>query len=364
MDRIRYAVVGAGHIAQNAVIPAFRHAAKNSELTALFSDDPKKRKVLGKRLGIGTFSYDDFDRACRSDQFDAVYIALPNTMHREYTERAAAAGIHVLCEKPMATTARDCRAMIEACQSAEVRLMIAYRLHFEPANLEAVKIARSGKLGELRAFHSVFAMQVRAHNIRTDAAMGGGPLYDIGIYCINAARSLFGENPVEVTAASVQGPDPRFREVEEAASVIMRFPGERIASFTCSFGTADTGWYELLGTRGELCLDSAYEYEGSRELAVYIGEKSRTRTFRPCDQFAPELIAFSNSIRRGVDPEPDGMEGLIDVRIIEAAFESADTGRTIRLDLPADRPVRPSQAMKSPPVRNKRLVHANSGHRD
>src|SRR5687767_264985 len=149
MDRrpIRYAVVGAGHIAQNAVMPAFAHAKENSELTAIFSDDARKRKVLAKRFKVEeALPYSQFEDACGADLFDAVYIALPNTMHREYTERAAAAGIHVLCEKPMATSSRDCRAMIEAVRSANVKLMIAYRLHFEPANTGAVKIARSGKL--------------------------------------------------------------------------------------------------------------------------------------------------------------------------------------------------------------------------
>jgi predicted dehydrogenase len=190
--KIRYAVVGLGHIAQVAVLPAFQHARRNSELVALVSDDPAKLKRLSERYNVGqTFSYREYDECLKSGAIDAVYIALPNHLHAEYIIRAAKAGIHVLCEKPMAVTERECRAMIRAAQRHRIKLMIAYRLHFEEANMKAVEIVRSGKLGQPRIFNSVFSMQVRPRNIRTDKEMGGGTLYDIGIYCINAARYLF-----------------------------------------------------------------------------------------------------------------------------------------------------------------------------
>jgi glucose-fructose oxidoreductase len=197
---VRYGVVGVGHIAQVAVLPAFEHA-QNSELAALITGDPTKEKKLSKKYQRPAFHYDDFERAVEEAQLDAVYIALPNTQHRPFTERAARAGVHVLCEKPMATTEKDCRAMIAACEKADVRLMIAYRLHFTPAHLQAIALARSGKLGELRYFSSIFGMQVKPDNIRTDPADGGGPLRDLGVYCINAARYLFGDEPTEVRAS-------------------------------------------------------------------------------------------------------------------------------------------------------------------
>lgn len=128
---IRYAVVGAGHIAQNAILPAFSNARKNSELTAIFSDDPKKRKSLGRMYRIkNLFSYDEFDKTCRAGLFDVVFIALPNSLHANYTCRAAEAKIHVLCEKPMAVTAHECSRMIQATQENRTKLMIAYRLSF------------------------------------------------------------------------------------------------------------------------------------------------------------------------------------------------------------------------------------------
>ena len=189
---IRYAVVGLGHLAQVAVLPAFKNA-KNSELVAIVSGDAEKRKKLARSIGLEhVYSYDRYDRALA--EVDAVYLVLPNHLHREYAVRAAAAGVHVLCEKPMAVTEEECEAMIEAADSNDVKLMIAYRLHFEKANLEAIKLVKSGKLGDTRIFDSVFGQQITEDNVRVTEPVekGGGPVYDMGVYCINAARYLFG----------------------------------------------------------------------------------------------------------------------------------------------------------------------------
>ena len=190
--KIRYAVVGLGHIAQSAMLPGFKNAESNSELAAFVSDDPVKHQRLGQRYGVvNTHTYKEYAAVLKSGSIDAVYIALPNSMHRDFAVRAARAGIHVLCEKPLAPTEKDCETIIDACAENKVKLMTAYRLHFERANLEAVKIAQSGKLGDLRIFNSLFGYQVKAGNIRTQKKMAGGANYDIGIYCINAARYLF-----------------------------------------------------------------------------------------------------------------------------------------------------------------------------
>src|SRR5436190_13461510 len=174
--RIRYAVVGLGHIAQVAILPAFEHA-ENSELGVLISGNVRKESELAEKYGVHAYEYDDFEEALRQERIDAVFIALPNTLHREFTERAAAAGVHVLCEKPMATTEEDCRAMIDSCREHGVKLMIAYRLHFTDAHVQAIELANSGKLGELRYFNSLFAMQVKEDNIRVRRETGGGTLY-------------------------------------------------------------------------------------------------------------------------------------------------------------------------------------------
>ncbi len=362
---VRYAVVGLGYISQIAVLPAFAHAKKNSRLTALVSDDPIKLKKLGRKYHVDPqrcYSYDDYDALLGSGAIDAVYIALPNSMHCEYTLRAARAGIHVLCEKPMAVTSEDCQRMIRTAKEFDVRLMIAYRLHFEQTNLKAVQIARSGRLGDLRFFQSVFSMQVKEGDIRLQRPLGGGTLYDIGIYCINAARYLFRDEPVEVCAMSANSDDERFREVDETTGAIMVFPGGRLASFTSSFGSADTAHYRIVGAKGDLSVDAAYELAEKMQLTVTIKGKTTKKSFPRRDQFAPELLHFSSCVLKGEPPQPSGEEGFADVRIIEALYESARSGECVELRPPLKAPParpRPEQEIRRPAVRRPALVHAD-----
>jgi predicted dehydrogenase len=352
--KIRYGVVGLGHIAQVAILPAFAHAGENSELRAIFSSDPEKLEKVGKRHDVPVrASYDDFDEVCSSGEIDAVFIALPNDLHRDFTERAARAGVHVLCEKPMASSASDCEAMMKACSTAGVKLMIAYRLHFERASLEAIRIAQSGKLGEVRFFTSEFSQDVRAGDVRLQKEKGGGTLWDIGIYCLNAARHIFAGEPHVVSATVAARQDERFAEVEEMAAATLHFPGDRIATFVCSFGAADVASYRIVGTGGDLRVEPAYPYATGLAHELTIGETKKRRRFPHRDQFAPEILYFSKCILEDREPEPSGLEGLIDVRIIEALYESARSGRPVRLDLP-EKKDRPSMKLHidRPPVRN------------
>jgi glucose-fructose oxidoreductase len=360
--KIRYAVVGLGYIAQIAVLPAFENAKKNSELAALVSDDAEKLTKLSRKYKVKqTYSYDQYDELLQSGQIDAVYIALPNHMHHEYTIRAARAGIHVLCEKPMAVTDDECIEMIRACDENKVKLMIAYRLHFDKANLSAIELVKSGKIGEPRIFNSIFTMQVKDEdNIRLKSSTGGGTVYDIGIYCINAARYLFQAEPIEVTAVTANSGDARFTEVEEMASAVLRFPEDRLASFTCSFGAADASAYEVVGTEGTLRADPAYEYADDLKFTVKVKGKERERTFPKHDQFGPELLYFSNCILSNEEPEPSGREGLADVRIIQAIYESAETRRPVKLELAQDVYPDLSQEISRPPIKEPELVKAAS----
>ncbi|HEV8337968.1 MAG TPA: Gfo/Idh/MocA family oxidoreductase [Candidatus Polarisedimenticolia bacterium] len=359
---VRYAVVGLGYIAQAVVLPAFAHA-RNSRIAALVSEDPVKLRKLGDQYGVARrCAYPQFDALLRSGEIDAVFIALPNHLHSEYAILAARAGIHVLCEKPMATSATECRAMIDAARKAGVKLMIAYRLHFERGNLTAAALVRSGKLGDPRAFTADFTMQVAdEENIRLKDALGGGTLYDIGIYCINAARALLRGEPLEVACWTARKKEKRFREVEETACALLRFPGERLASFTCSFGASDVSSYRVIGTRGDLRVEPAFEFAGEIVHHLTIDGRRRERRFPKRDQFAPELVHFSDCILRDRRPAPGGEEGLLDVQIIEALYESARIGRSVKLDLslPHQRP-RLSQEMRRPPVRKPALVNASS----
>ncbi|MGH8302653.1 MAG: Gfo/Idh/MocA family protein, partial [Steroidobacteraceae bacterium] len=336
--KIRYAVVGLGHIAQIAILPAFAQAQQNSTLVALISDDPEKLRKLSRRYGVRhVCSYDDADELFESGDIDAVYITLPNSMHREYTERAAQAGLHVLCEKPMAVTSEDCARMLEVTRNNGVKLMIAYRLHFERGNLEAAEMAHSGTLGDLRFFTSNFSMQVAPENFRSSRKLGGGPLYDIGIYCINAARAAFAAEPTGVLATALNRRDQRFKEIPETVSVVMKFPHERVASFTCSFGAADRSAYEIVGTKGSITLDPAYEYAQGVEYVLRLGKRKREKRYEKSDQFAPELVYFSDCILRDFEPEPSGEEGIADIRVIEALNRSIETGRWVSPELPQRR---------------------------
>ena len=363
--KVRYAVVGLGHIAQVAVLPAFQ-AAGNSELFALVSGNSDKLKKLGKKYALQhLYSYEDYGRALSN--VDAVYLALPNHLHREYAVRAAAAGVHVLCEKPMAVTAEDCRAMIHAAQRNHAKLMIAYRLHFEEGNLEAIRLARSGRLGDLRMFTSEFSQQVADENVRVTEfiAQGGGPVYDIGVYCINAARYLFGAEPTEVFAAVANGSDTRFRHVEEMTSVVMRFPQERLAAFMCSFGAADVSSCALIGTKGVLRADPAYEYAMAIKHQLTIGEKRTNRTFPKRDQFAAELDYFADCILKDNEPEPSGFEGWADVRIVEAIYESARTKRAVRLpELPVRKRPKVKQEIHRPAHDKPEIIHTKPPSRE
>ena len=351
---IRYAVVGLGHIAQVAVLPAFGNARRNSKLSALVSGDPLKREQLGKKYEVeSAWSYEQYDACLKT--VDAVYIALPNSLHCEYAVRAARAGVHVLVEKPMALTEEECEEMTRAAREAGVKLMVAYRLHFERANLEAGEIARSGRIGEPRLFTSTFCTPVVPGNIRVRRDLGGGVLYDIGIYCINAARALFRDEPIEVRAASAGSLD----QVEESVSATLRFPNERLATFTASFGAAKVSEYRLAGTKGDVALEPAYDYARPLKHRLTLEGEMRERRFAKRDQFAPELLYFSDCVLQNGTPEPGGDEGLADVRVIRALYRSAASGQPVEL-APFSKRERPSleQEIRRPPVEKPEVIHA------
>ena len=365
--KIRYAVVGLGYFSQTSALPAFVHAGKNSELTALVSDDPEKLAKLGRKYKVkGLYSYDQYELMLASGEVDAVYIALPNDMHKEYAVRAAKAGAHVLCEKPMALTEKDCQEMIRTAAEHRVRLMVAYRLHLDAGNLQAIESIKSGKIGDARFITSVFSMQVKDENTRVRPEHGGGPVYDPGIYCINAARYLFQDEPVGVTAiASRKKGDPRFQDVDEMVSVILRFPRDRQAAFTCSFGAADLAEYTVVGTKGTLHLKQAFDNAFPETLEITLDGKTRSREFPEKDQVAAEFLYFSECILNGKDPEPSGQEGLADVRIIAAIDESLRTGKPVVIE-PVPKRNRPSADMEisRPPADKPELIHAESPTRD
>lgn len=368
--KIRYGVVGLGHIAQVAVLPAFKNAKKNSVLSALVTDDPEKALKLSKKYAIpkeNVYDYDGYEALLRSGQIDAVYISLPNHLHEDYATRALQAGIHVLCEKPLTLTVEDADRIEAAAADGGAQLMTAYRLHFEPANLQALKICRGGKLGSLRYFSSDFSFNVTdPENIRLKSEKGGGTLWDIGIYCVNAARNLFGAEPLQVIGfAETAAGDSRFEQVEEMVSAILRFPDERIATFTVSFGADAVAQYRVVGTKGSLVVDKAYEYADTRTLYLYKNEKLiQRKNFKKSDQFAPEILYFSDCILNGRVPEPSVAEGRADIRVIRAIYESIERGEPVLLE-PWPRktpPLSPKMEIVKPAVDKPGEINAQSPH--
>ncbi len=357
--KVRYAVVGAGWIAQEDFMPGVAHTG-NSVLSAIISGDAEKADLLAIKYGLEhVYSYDRFDEALRSGNFEAIYLAVPNSQHRDFAVRALDAGIHVLLEKPMAPTVDDCLAIIAASERSGAKLMIAYRLHFDEATLQAIDTIQSGKIGEPRIFSSVFGQQVSALNSRTEAAHWAGPLPDMGPYPINAARMFFNAEPTEAFAQAASLPQARFAEVEEMISVILRFPGERLAQFVVSYGTNPVNECRVIGANGDLRLSPAYAYDIPIEQWLTIGEKTEHTKFNQRDQFGGETKYFSDCILDNKHPEPDGNEGLADVRVIKAIEKSFRTSQPVPIQgggvhaSPGK-----EQVMKLPAVSPGELIHA------
>ncbi len=295
-----------------------------------------------------------------------MYIATPNTEHADWTVRAAESGLHVLCEKPLATSVRDCERMIDACERNNVRLMTAYRLHFERCNLEVAELVRRKRIGEARYFDSQFSMQVKSGNIRTQSQLGGGPEWDIGIYCQNAARYVFADEPTHVWATATNSGDARFAEIPETVHVILKFPGERIANFICSFGAA----------RSLALRDRRHEGKCGRAIprtntprdwptSSRSGQRRKRRNSPRATSSRPSSSTSRECVRQGRTPEPSGKEGLIDVAIIEAIHESMASGEWVALTTTPRRQQRPTlrQEIRRPAVpREPPMVQAESGH--
>jgi predicted dehydrogenase len=354
---VRFAVVGLGDIAQRAVLPAFTHARKRAELTALVSGKPKKRRILGRRFaGVMAYGYEEYDDLLRSGTVDAVYIALPNQQHADFALRAMAAGIHVLCEKPMATTVADARAMTRAAERSGVQFMTAYRLHFDPATLKAIDLARHKKAGELRIFASVFSSPVERGDIRLERK-GRGGLFDLGIYCVNAARMVFRSEPVEVVAMHAGQGTGRFREVPEMTAAILRYPGDRVAMFTCSLNAYRGSSWTAVAQRRLVQMDPAYTYREPLVVKLDAPNASRVRRYGVRDQFAAELDHFVERIRSRRKVEPSAREGEADVIILDAIDRAAKTGRRIRLrGIPRDLLPTRRQAKSHPPAPDVRPI--------
>jgi len=357
MSRVRFAVVGAGWIAQEAFMPAVAQTP-NATIAAIVSASSDRAAKLAAFHGVGhVCDYAGYDALLASGLVDAVYIALPNSQHAEYAIRAARAGRHVLVEKPLATTEAECEAMIAAAVEGGVHLMTAYRLHNEPGTVRVLERIRAGEIGDPRLFSAVFSFVQQPGNHRLDAGHWGGPLQDIGVYCLNAARHIFAAEPVEAVAVTSHGTgEAMFAQVEESIAAILRFPHGRIAQFIASFGADAVDCYHVGGTAGSITLDPAMRFETATQARLRHGEASTIETFPRTDQFAGQVAYFADCILSGQPPEADGFEGLADVRALRAIERAARTGQPQPIDSPP-RPSRPTADMvRLLPPTDRRLV--------
>lgn len=356
--KVRYGVVGLGWISQAAFMPGVAHTG-NSEMTAFVTGDEEKAQALGKRYGVtSTYHYDAYRRFLASGEVDAIYLALPNFQHREFAVPALEAGIHVLLEKPMAVSEEECRAIEEAAARSGAKLMIAYRLHFEPATLDALRRVRAGALGEIRLFNSTFTQNVAATNHRARYGFWAGPVADMGPYPINAARAVFGAEPVEVQAWSARKSGLPYN-FDELVAVTLRFPGDRLAQFTVGYGLDHTDEWTAVGDKGALQMKPGFGFPGPLAFTLTEGGSETRETFPAVDQFGGETEYFSACILGDEHPEPDGEEGRLDVRVIAAVERALTTGRPVSLD-PVQRHRRPApdQRRELPAVREPGLVRA------
>jgi len=324
--KIGYAVIGLGRIAGHFMPGVL--GTTNSRITGLVSGHRDKAERIAAEYGVPStsiYNYENFDEIARNPAIDAVYVALPNSMHAEYTIRAAKAGKHVLCEKPMSINVAEAEAMIAACKAANVKLMIAYRCLYEPTNLRAVKLIRDGALGQVQAIESAFGYNSGPDWRLNKKLAGGGPLFDVGIYSLNACRYLTGEEPDHFAAfASTVDRDGRFNEVEENVSWTMRFPSGIVASCNTTYGAAMPGFYRVYGSKGWLELDPAFNYEGLRLRAEFSGTQlDEPNPARDPSQFRAQAEHFSHCIQNGLEPKSPGEEGLRDMRYITEIYRSA-----------------------------------------
>ena len=357
MKKVRYAIVGAGWISQVAFMPSVAKSG-NSEMTAIVTGNDEAARKLADFYDIGrTCDYDGYDALLAEDVVDAVYVALPNSMHAEYAIRAMKAGKHAIVEKPLAISVEECEEMIRVAEENGVFLMTAYRLHSEPGTVEVLERLRKGEIGKPKLFASTFSFQSPDTNHRLKGEHWGGPLQDIGVYCLNACRHVFEAEPVEVHAMKVHGNgDPRFTEVEGSMAVTLRFPEDRLAQFIVSFEGGETDFYTVIGETGSILVEPGYRFQVTPKIRISRGDDHQTVEVPDGDHFGGQVAYFSDCILRGEAPEPDGAEGLADVAIMLAIEESAKTGQPQKVSLPP-RPRHPEPSMvRTVPRTDRRLV--------
>jgi predicted dehydrogenase len=334
--RIGFAVVGLGSISQVAVLPAFAHS-KKTKLVAVVSGRKEKAWKLALQFNANqAFTYDEYAKCLENPQIEAVYIATPPSEHEKYGVQAAKAGKHVISEKPLAATVKQARNMVEACRRTKVLFMTAYRKYFEPSTVLLKKMISTGDLGRIDIVHTLFT-ELRPFGDSSPAWLfsrklcGGGPLTDLGVYCVNTCRWLVDEDPVVASAVTWVRDGRRYKEVEEGVAFRLDFSSGLILQGTAAYSAAFSSFVHVHGEKGWAALSPAFAFEEERRLTGKIGGHWLQKTFKPIDEFALELDYFSTCIRKRRKPEPDGEQGLRDIIIIDAIYQAAKKGSPVRI---------------------------------
>ncbi len=333
--KVGFAVVGLGAIAQGSILPAFANC-KHAKLVALVGSDEKKTAQLAQKFHAkARYRSDEYAACLTNPEVSAVYVATPPGVHAGLTIQAAQAGKHVLCEKPLAVNLADSAAMVEACRKNGVLLMTAYRKYFEPSALYLKQLIQSGDLGRIDVIHTAFSeLHLPGASLAwlLDSKMaGGGPLMDLGIYCVNTTRWLAEENPVEVTAKSWVHDTVRFWDVEQGISFRLQFSSGLVVQGTSSYGAVLSSFIFVQGTKGWASLSPAFPFDEDRLLTGKIGKRPVNRKFKIVDEFAPEIDAFASAIQNKRSVESDGAQGHRDMIILDAVYESARTKQPVAI---------------------------------
>jgi glucose-fructose oxidoreductase len=329
---IGYAVVGLGSAARTAALPAFAGATEHSRLVAVVSGDRAKAQVVAQQFRVHAYHYDEFRQCMQRDDVNAVYIALPNSLHCDYVVEAARAGVHVLCETPMAITADECRRMIRTCHTNRVKLMVASRPAFRPAIARALALIRTGQLGIPKTVSADITARIDdPDSPRLQRRLGGGTVYHFGVDFIAAARRLLGAEPAQVMAMTARTSRRYGGDVDESAVALIRFPDERLAHFHTSFGEEPRSVLTVFGEEGFIEVVNAFDPALPMPLRLVRRGERQEQTFEPADEVASAVAAFSAAVRDDRQPEPSGIEGLQDVRVVEAIYRSSRDGRPVTL---------------------------------
>jgi predicted dehydrogenase len=331
--KIGFAVVGLGNIARSSVIPAFGNC-KKAKLIAFVGRDQRATEELAGEYGVSAaYHARQFANCLAHPAVDAVYIATPQASHLHYTTMAAKAGKHVLCEKPLAATVQQSAKMVKVCRQSGVRLMTAYRKHFEPSALHLKRLIVEGELGRVDVINTAFSENhvagVSPAWMLEKKEAGGGPLMDLGVYCVNTSRWLVEEDPVRVSAASWRHDRKRFRSVEEGISFRMHFASGLVVQGSSTYSSAISSFLFVQGSKGWASLSPAFPFDEERHLCGKIGGKWFSQSFPVIDEFAPEVDELAASIQERRSVHPDGAQGHRDMILLRAIYESAKKGKAV-----------------------------------